>query len=168
MAKFANLKELYVGELEDLYDAEKRIVKALPKVAEAASDPELRNALLYHLEQTKGHVNRLERVFQGLGESAKGKTCDGMKGILAEGEDTLDDVDDPSVRDAAIIAACQRVEHYEMAAYGTVQQWAEQLKDATGARLLEETLQEEKAADKKLSQIAESRSNVRAQRAASS
>ncbi len=168
MAKFANLKELYLGELEDLYDAEKRIVKALPKIAEAASEPELRNALLQHLEQTKGHVSRLERVFQGLGEFAKGKTCDGMKGILNEGDDTLDDVDDPAVRDAAIIAAAQRVEHYEIAAYGTVRTWAERLKDSTGARILEETLQEEKKADEKLTNIAESSSNVRAERAASS
>jgi ferritin-like metal-binding protein YciE len=169
MAKLANLKELYVGELEDLYDAEKRIVKALPKVAEAATEPELREALLHHLEQTKGHVNRLERVFQGLGKSAKGKTCDGMKGILTEGEDTLDDIDDPSVRDAAIIAAAQRVEHYEIAAYGTVRKWAEQLQDSSGTRILEETLQEEKEADRKLTNIAVSKSNVRAEtRAASS
>jgi ferritin-like metal-binding protein YciE len=166
MAKLGNLKELYLGELEDLYDAEKRIVKALPKIAEAATEPELRSALLHHLEQTKGHVNRLERIFEGLGESAKGKTCDGMKGILNEGEDTLDDVDDPAVRDAAIIAAAQRVEHYEIAAYGTVRTWAERLQDTAGARILEETLEEEKAADQKLTKIALNSSNVRAERAA--
>ena len=166
MAKLGNLKELYLGELEDLYDAEKRIVKALPKIAEAATEPELRSALLHHLEQTKGHVNRLERIFEGLGESAKGKTCDGMKGILNEGEDTLGDVDDPAVRDAAIIAAAQRVEHYEIAAYGTVRTWAERLQDTAGARILEETLEEEKAADQKLTKIALNSSNVRAERAA--
>jgi ferritin-like metal-binding protein YciE len=163
MAKMENLKELYVGELQDLYDAEKRIVKTLPKVAEQASEPELRNALMQHLEETKGHVNRLERVFQGLGESAKSKTCDGMKGILNEGEDTLDDIDDPAVRDAAIIAAAQRVEHYEIAAYGTVRQWAEQLRDSTGAQMLDQTLTEEKAADQKLTNIAVNSSNLRAE-----
>jgi len=163
MAKVANLKELYLDELEDLYDAEKRIVKALPKVAEAASDPELRSALMHHLEQTKGHISRLERVFQGLGQSAKSKTCDGMKGILNEGEDTIDDIDDPAVRDAGIIAAAQRVEHYEIAAYGTVRNWAEQLNDTQGARMLEETLQEEKEADRKLTGIAVNGANPRAE-----
>ena len=163
MAKLENLKEIYIGELEDLYDAEKRIVKALPKVAEAASEPELRSALLQHLEQTKGHVNRLEQVFEGLGESAKGKTCDGMKGILTEGEDTIDDIDDPAVRDAGIIAAAQRVEHYEIAAYGTVRNWAEELNDTNGARILGKTLEEEKEADKKLTHIAVHTTNLRAQ-----
>jgi len=163
MGKVANLKELYLEELEDLYDAEKRIIKTLPKVAEAATDPELRSALMHHLEQTKGHINRLERVFQGLGQSAKSKTCDGMKGILNEGEDTIDDIDDPAVRDAGIIAAAQRVEHYEIAAYGTVRKWAEQLNDTQGARMLEETLQEEKEADKKLTGIAINGANPRAE-----
>ncbi len=163
MAKVANLKELYLEELEDLYDAEKRIVKALPKVAEAASDTELRSALMHHLEQTKGHIHRLERVFQGLGQSAKSKTCDGMKGILKEGEDTIDDIDDPAVRDAGIIAAAQRVEHYEIAAYGTLRKWAEQLNDTQGARMLEETLQEEKEVDKKLTGIAINGANPRAE-----
>lgn len=163
MAKVANLKELYVDELEDLYDAEKRIVKALPKVAEAASDPELRSALMHHLEQTKEHISRLERVFQGLGQSAKSKTCNGMKGILNGGEDTIDDIDNPAVRDAGIIAAAQRVEHYEIAAYGTVRRWAEQLHDTQGARMLEETLQEEKEADKKLTGIAVNGANPRAE-----
>jgi len=163
MAKVANLRELYLDELEDLYDAEKRIVKALPKVAEAASGSELRNALVHHLEQTRGHVQRLEEIFQALGESSKGKKCDGMKGILEEGEDVIDDVENPAVRDAGIIAAAQRVEHYEMAAYGTVRTWAEQLGDSKGARLLEQTLEEEKAADQKLTDIAISTSNVRAE-----
>jgi ferritin-like metal-binding protein YciE len=163
MAKVANLKELYLEELEDLYDAEKRIVKALPKVAEAASDQRLRSALMHHLEQTKGHISRLEQVFQGLGQSAKTKTCNGMKGILSEGEDTIDDIDDPAVRDAGIIAAAQRVEHYEIAAYGTVRKWAEQLNDLQGARMLGETLQEEKEADKKLTGIAVNGANPRAE-----
>ena len=163
MSKLANLKELYLDELEDIYDAEKRIVKAMPKVAEAASDQELRSALMHHLEQTKGHVSRLELVFQGLGQSAKTKTCDGMKGILNEAEDTIDDIDDPAVRDAGIIAAAQRVEHYEIAAYGTVRKWAEQLNDTQGARMLEETLQEEEEADKKLAGIAVNGANPRAE-----
>jgi len=149
--------------LEGLYDAEKRILKALPKVAEAASDQELRSALMHHLEQTKGHISRLEQVFQGLGQSAKSKTCNGMKAILAGGEDTIDDIDDPAVRDAGIIAAAQRVEHYEIAAYGTVRQWAEQLNDIEGARMLEETLQEEKEADRKLTSIAVNGANPRAE-----
>jgi len=164
MAKLVNLKELYLNELEDIYDAEKRIVKALPKVAEAASDQELRRALMHHLEQTKGHISRLERVFQGLGQSAKSRTCDGMKVILNEAEDTIGDIDDPAVRDAGIIAAAQRVEHYEIAAYGTVRKWAEQLNDTQGARMLEETLQEEKEADKKLTGIAVSGANPRDER----
>jgi ferritin-like metal-binding protein YciE len=163
MARVENLKDLYLAELQDLYDAEKRIVKALPKVAEAASQPELRNALLHHLEQTKGHVQRLEQVFEGLGQSAKTKTCDGMKGILDEGEDVIDDIANPAVRDAGIIAAAQRVEHYEIAAYGTVRKWAEQLNDAAGAGILEQTLEEEKAADQKLTGIAVSSSNLRAE-----
>jgi len=116
-----------------------------------------------HLEQTKGHVARLERVFQGFGQSAKAKTCDGMKGILNESEDTIDAVDDPAVRNAGIIAAAQRVEHYEIAAYGTGRKWAEQLNDTQGARLLEETLQEEKEADQKLTGIAVNGANPRAQ-----
>lgn len=166
MAKLASLKDLYLTELKDLYDAEKRIVKTLPKVAEAASQPELRDALLLHLDQTKGHVSRLEMVFQGMGESARARTCDGIKGILEEGENFIDDIDDPAVRDAGIISAAQRVEHYEIAAYGTVQKWAEQLNDTKGARLLEETLEEEKAADKKLTAIALSGANSRAEVAA--
>jgi len=163
MAKVANLKELYVEELEDLYDAEKRILKALPKVAEAASDQELRSALMQHLEQTKEHLSRLEQVFQGLGQSAKSKTCTGMKGILSGGEDTIGHTDDPAVRDAGIIAAAQRIAHYEIAAYGTVRKWAEQLNDLQGARMLEETLLEEKEADKLLTGIAVNGANPRAE-----
>jgi ferritin-like metal-binding protein YciE len=165
MAKVESLRELYVDELEDLYDAEQRIVKALPKVAEAASGSELRKALQHHLEQTRGHVQRLEQIFQALGEPAKGKKCDGMKGILDEGEDAIGDVDDAAVRDAAIIAAAQRVEHYEMAAYGTVRSWAEQLGDSRSASLLEQTLEEEKAADQKLTDIAVGASNLQAEAA---
>ena len=165
MAKLKTLEQLYLDELEDLYDAEKRIVKALPKVAEASSESTLRSALEHHLEQTREHVNRLERIFQGLGKTAKGKTCDGMKGILEEGEDVIEDIDDPAVRDAGIIAAAQRVEHYEMAAYGSVRTWAQQLGDSTGAQLLQQTLDEEKAADQKLTDVAMSSANRRAQQA---
>ena len=164
MAKPKNLKDLFVSELEDLYDAEKRIVKALPKVAEAASEPELRNALLNHLEETKGHVTRLEEVFQGMSEPAKSKTCDGMKGILDEGEDSIDDAEEapPAVSDASLISAAQRVEHYEIAAYGTARTFARRLGYEDQAQLLDQTLQEEGNADKKLTGLAESYINEEA------
>lgn len=165
MAKVKTLKELCLHELEDIYDAEKRIVKALPKMADAASGADLRKALEHHLEQTKGHVQRLENVFQNLSEKPKGKTCDGIKGILAEGEDTLSDTGSEAVRDAAIIAACQRVEHYEMAVYGSVRSWMNQLGETSSEGLLQQTLEEEKEADKTLTTIATGSANVRAQTA---
>lgn len=165
MAKFANLRELCLDELEDLYDAEKRITKALPKMIESATRPELRNALENHLQQTRGHVERLEEVFRNLSAKAKGKTCDGIKGIIEEGEDVVGDSDTDAVRDAGIIAAAQRVEHYEMAVYGSVRTWMNELGETTCARLLEETLEEEKEADKKLTMIATSSVNPRAQAA---
>lgn len=164
--KVNSLKELYVEELKDTYDAEKQIVKALPKMVKAASTPELQKAFEAHLEQTKGHVQRLEQIFQGLGEEPKAKKCDGMRGILEEGEEVVSEGSEGPVRDAGLIAGAQRVEHYEMAVYGSLKTWAEQLNDDQAAQLLEETLNEEKKADQKLTQIAESSVNTNAAAAA--
>jgi ferritin-like metal-binding protein YciE len=153
--KVNSLRELFIDEIKDIYDAEQQIVKALPKMVKAASAPDLQQAFQHHLEETNGHVQRLEEILSGLGEDAKAKKCDGARGILKEGEDAVDMDGDPSTRDAALIAAAQRVEHYEMAVYGSLKSWASQIGDQRAANLLEETLNEEKAADQKLTQIAE-------------
>ena len=155
--------KLYVDQLRDVYNAEKQLVRALPKMAKGASSPDLRSALEEHLEQTRRHVERLEEIFSELGRPATGKTCRGMAGIIEEGQEILDEDSDPAVQDAGIIAAAQRVEHYEIATYGTLRTFAEHKGDQKAARLLGETLDEEKQADKKLTQIAESSVNVRAQ-----
>ena len=152
--KVDSLKELYVQELRDVYDAENQIVKALPKLIKATSTPKLQEALEAHLEQTKGHVERLEQIFESMDQPAKAKKCDGLRGILEEGEKTISEGEKGSVLDAALIAGAQRVEHYEMAAYGSLKTWASQLGDEAAVKLLDETLNEEKAADKKLSEIA--------------
>ena len=157
--KLETMRDLYVVELEDLYDAENRIVKNLPKMIEAASSSELRTALTDHLEKTRGHVQRLEQIFQGMGQKAKGETCDGMKGILDEGEHMVKEDGSPNVKDAGLIAGAQRVEHYEIAAYGSVRTWAQQLGYENDANLLQQTLDEEKDADKRLTAIAESSVN---------
>lgn len=136
MGNITTLRELYLDGLRDIYDAENRIVNTLPKVAKAASDSGLRDGLQQHLEETKGHVKGLEQVFGNAKEKASGKTCDGMKGILAEGESGMSDCNNDAVRDAGIIAAAQRVEHYEMAVYGSLRTWADQLGDADSAQLL--------------------------------
>ncbi|HUB80927.1 MAG TPA: ferritin-like domain-containing protein [Bryobacteraceae bacterium] len=153
--KFESLHQLYLMELRDLYDAEKRIVKALPRVIENTTSPDLQTALSNHLQETKGHVTRLEQVFKLHNEEAKTETCDGMKGILSEGEDILGHDENPEVRDAGIIAACQKVEHYEIASYGTVRKWAEQMGHTKAVQLLQQTLDEEKTADRKLTEIGE-------------
>lgn len=158
------LHDLYLTELRDLYSAENQIVKALPKVIEKTTNPELRQALESHLEETRGHVARLEEVFQMHGEEAKKQKCKGMQGVLDEGEEMLGYDAPPEVRDAAIISACQRVEHYEMAAYGSVRTYAEQMGHERAAALLQQTLDEEKEADEKLTDIAESRVNIEATR----
>jgi ferritin-like metal-binding protein YciE len=150
------LRDLYIAELKDLYDAEHRIIKALPKMAEAANSPDLRNAFEVHLEQTRGHVTRLEQVFQQLDETPKGNKCKGIVGIIDEGEDMMDEDASPAVADAALIASAQRVEHYEIAAYGTVRNFATRLGFEEQARLLDQTLQEEGMTDKKLTSLAES------------
>lgn len=151
-----NLNDLFIDELRDLYDAENQLIKALPKMAEAANSDDLRSAFEEHLEQTKGHAQRLETIFEGLGEKAKGKKCKGMEGVIKEGSETLDeDIDDPDVKDAAIIGAAQRVEHYEIAGYGTARTFANLLGEREAASLLEQTLDEEKETDAKLTQLAE-------------
>jgi ferritin-like metal-binding protein YciE len=164
--KLESLHDLYLSELRDLYSAEKQIVKALPKMIEKTESPELRQALEDHLEQTTGHVERLEHVFEMHGESPKRQKCKGMEGILAEGDEMVGHDAAPAVRDAAIISAGQRVEHYEMAAYGTVRTYAEQLGHGRAAAVLQETLDEERAADEKLTSIAKSRVNVEAMQTA--
>ena len=160
--KVNSLKELYIEELKDTYDAEKQIVKALPKLVKASSTPELQKAFEEHLEQTKGHVQRLEQIFKRLDEEPKAKKCDGMRGILEEGEAVVNEGREGRIRDAGLIAGAQKVEHYEMAVYGSLKTWAGQLDDERAAQLLEETLNEEKEADQKLTQIAESNVNAEA------
>ncbi len=148
-----SLNELYVDELKDLFSAENQLVKALPKMAKAASSEELRQGFEDHLEQTKGHVARLEQIFESIGESAKGKKCLGMEGLVKEGAEIMDEDFDSDVMDAALISAAQRVEHYEIAAYGTVRDYAELLNQQEQASLLQETLDEEKETDRRLTEL---------------
>lgn len=147
------IQDLFVDELRDLYSAEKQITKALPKMAKASSSPELKAAFEHHLEETQNQIQRLDQVFEQLQKSSRGKVCAGMKGLLEEGAEMLEEVEDGPVRDAALISAGQRVEHYEMAGYGCVREYAKLLGHSEIVALLEETLAEEKAADKKLNQI---------------
>ncbi len=161
--EFNNLNDLFIQQLEDLYDAEKRLTDALPKMAEAATSMELKNAFNMHLDQTRNHVTRLEQVFQQIGAEPKRETCAAMKGLITEGQEMIDAKGDDKVRDAALIAAAQRVEHYEMAGYGTVRTFAQQLGYSQVAQTLQRTLDEEGEADRKLSQIAESNINMQAQ-----
>jgi len=151
-----SLADLLQDELKDLYDAEKQLTKALPKLAKKASNEELRDALEQHLQETEGHVERLERIFDMLGMPARGKRCEGMKHLIEEGNDMIGDAEEDATRDAVMIAAAQKAEHYEIASYGTVRTWANVLGKSDVASLLEETLEEEKAADEKLTEIAES------------
>jgi ferritin-like metal-binding protein YciE len=155
------LKELYIDELKDIYNAENQLVKALPKMAKAANSEELRTGFEEHLEQTRGHVQRLEQIFKELGEKPSGKKCKGMEGLVAEGQEMMSEDFEGDVMDAALISAAQRVEHYEIAAYGTVRTYAELLGEDTAAQLLEQTLEEEKETDQKLTDMA-SEINVRA------
>jgi ferritin-like metal-binding protein YciE len=149
------LKELYIDELRDLYDAESRLVKALPKMAKAATSEQLRAGIEEHLEQTRGHVDRLEEIFESLKEKPTGKTCAGMAGLVKEGKEIMDEDFEGEVMDAALISAAQRVEHYEIAAYGCVKTWAGLLGEEQAGALLEKTLQEEKETDRKLTELAE-------------
>jgi ferritin-like metal-binding protein YciE len=149
-----NFKKLYIDELKDLYSAENQLVKALPKMAKAASSEELREGFEAHLEQTKGQVQRLETIFQSLNESPKGKKCVAMEGLVKEGSEVTEEDFEDAVLDAALIGAAQRVEHYEIAAYGTVHEFAKVLGETEHASLLEKTLQEEKQTDEKLTKLA--------------
>jgi ferritin-like metal-binding protein YciE len=148
------LRELYTDELKDLYNAENQLVKALPKMAKAASSEELRRGFEEHLEQTKQHVQRLERIFKALDESPKGKKCVGMEGLIKEGSEVMEEDFEDAVLDVALIGAAQRVEHYEIAAYGTVRALANILGETEHASLLQETLDEEKETDEKLTELA--------------
>jgi ferritin-like metal-binding protein YciE len=153
--KLDTLRKLFVEELRDVYNAEQQLVKALPKMAKGASSDELREAIEMHLDETKEHVERLEQIFEGLDESAKGKTCKAMKGLIEEGSEILEEKGEDSVLDAGIIAAAQKVEHYEIATYGTLRTWADLLDEDEASGLLQETLDEEGEADKKLNDLAE-------------
>ena len=160
--KLTTLEDLWVHELRDLYSAENQLIKALPKMAKAASSDELREAFESHLEETKEHSRRLEQIFEEIGVSSRGKKCKGMEGLIEEGKEILDEDAEDTVKDAAIIAAAQRVEHYEMAGYGCARTYAQILGHQEAAELLQQTLDEEGAADKKLTEIAESSINVEA------
>jgi ferritin-like metal-binding protein YciE len=168
MAKqLKSLDDLLVHELQDLYNAEAQIVKALPKMIKAASHPELQNAFQEHLDQTEGQIGRLEQVFKLLGVAAKGRKCEGMAGIIEEGKQIMEEKAAPEVLDAALIAAAQRVEHYEIAAYGCVTTYAEMLGYDQVKQLLGQTLDEEELTDRKLTALAESVINVEAENPAS-
>jgi ferritin-like metal-binding protein YciE len=156
------LHDAFIDELRDTYHAENQLIKALPKLAKAATNPRLAAAFTAHLEETRGQIARLERVFESLGEKVKGKPCDGMAGIIEEGKSIMEEDFDDETMDACLIAAGQRAEHYEMAAYGTLVAWAKAMGHTTAARLLQQNLNEEGAADKKLSGLAEGGINQRA------
>jgi ferritin-like metal-binding protein YciE len=151
----SELKELYVDELKDIYSAETQLVKALPKMAKAAVSAELRNGFQEHLTQTEVHVTRLEQIFEELGEKPTGKKCEGMAGLIKEGGEAAEEDYEGEVKDSALIGAAQRVEHYEIAAYGTVRAMAEKLGDDKAVQLLTQTLQEEKDTDVKLSKLSD-------------
>jgi len=156
------MRDLFVQELKDLYSAENQITKALPKMAKAAGDADLRAAFEHHLEQTKEHVQRLEKVFERLEVSPRGKKCKAMEGLIEEGKEILQEDADDNVRDAALIAAAQRVEHYEIAGYGCARTFARMLHDEESAELLQRTLDEEAETDKKLTELAERSVNLEA------
>jgi len=160
-----NLQQLFVEQLRDLYDGEQQITEALPKLIGKASNQELKSALQEHLQVTRQQIARLEQIFTQLGQKPSGETCKGMKGVIAEGDSLVSKGNDPAVIDASIITSAQRVEHYEIAGYGTVKTYARQLGQNSWAQVLQQILNEEKEADQKLTQIAET-INVRARKAA--
>jgi len=163
--KLNMMSDLFVNELRDLYDAERRLVKALPKMAKAATRPELRQGFEQHLQETTNHVSRLEQAFEALNMKPKARKCDAMKGLVEEGADIIDaGGDDDDVRDAGLICAAQKVEHYEIASYGTLIAWARELGHTQIADLLSQTLQEEKATDRRLTELAEARINRQAKK----
>jgi ferritin-like metal-binding protein YciE len=157
-----NLQELLVEELRDIYNAEGQLLKALPKMAKAAQSERLKEAIERHLEETEEHVERLERAFESLGEPVKGKKCKAMEGLIAEGKDVMDEHAESSMLDAALICAAQKIEHYEIASYGTICTWADLLGLGEVSELLKETLDEEKTTDEALTEIAESEINAEA------
>ncbi|MEP7241562.1 MAG: ferritin-like domain-containing protein [Devosia sp.] len=166
MATQKTLEDLFLDTLKDIYFAEKQIVKTLPKMAKAAQDPQLRAGFEKHLEETEGHVERLEQVFEIIGETARGKTCDAILGIIQEGKDIIDEFKGTVALDAGLISSAQAVEHYEIARYGTLRTWAAQLGRKDVVALLEATLKEEKATDEKLTDLAEGGDNAKAAKAA--
>jgi ferritin-like metal-binding protein YciE len=166
MAKPGTLHDAFIDELRDTYDAERQIVKALPKMIKACTSEELRTAFESHLEETRAQVERLEQVFEMLDEKVRGKHCEGMAGIIEEGKTMMEEEFDETTTDAVLIASAQRVEHYEMAAYGTLAAWAKEMGHNDAAELLAQTLEEEKAADEKLNTIAEGGINREAASAA--
>jgi ferritin-like metal-binding protein YciE len=155
MAETGTLHDAFLDELRDTYDAEKQLTKALPKLAKAATSDDLRAAFENHLEETQGHVERLEQVFASLDEKVRGKHCDGIAGIIEEGKAIMDEDFDEATMDACLIAAGQRAEHYEMAAYGSLIAWARSMGHSEAVKLLQQNLNEEKAADQKLTSLAE-------------
>jgi ferritin-like metal-binding protein YciE len=156
------LQDLYIHELKDLYSAEKQLVRALPKMAKAAKNQQLAAGFQEHLEQTKEHVARIEQILAKHKKSTRGARCKGMEGIIAEGAEMVEEEADPEVKDAGLISAAQRVEHYEIAGYGTARTYAEILGDGDGAKLLQKTLGEEAATDEKLTKLAKSSVNLAA------
>jgi ferritin-like metal-binding protein YciE len=153
--EMTSLRDLFIEELRDLYSAENQLLKALPKMAKGASSKQLQNGFQKHLKQTEVHVSRLEKIFEGLDVSPKGKKCKAMEGLVAEGDETLSEDAEPEVKDAALIAAAQRVEHYEIAGYGCVRTYANLLGNKKAATLLQQTLKEEGDTDKQLTKLAE-------------
>jgi ferritin-like metal-binding protein YciE len=166
MAEAGTLHDAFIDELRDTYDAEKQLTKALPKLAKAATNAKLRAAFETHLQETQGQIARLEQVFKSLDEKVRGKHCDGIAGIIEEGKSIMEEDFDETTMDACLIAAGQRAEHYEIAAYGTLVAWAQAMDHTEAAKLLQQTLDEEKAADKKLSGLAEAGINQSAANAA--
>jgi len=156
MASVDSLEALFEEELKDIYDAEKQLTKALPKLAKKATSEELKEAFKEHLQQTEQHIERLDEVFEQLGLPARGKKCEGMQHLIAEGEEMIQEADDDATRDALMIASAQKVEHYEISSYGTIRTWAGILGKDEVVGLLEQTLEEEKETDRKLTEIAES------------
>jgi ferritin-like metal-binding protein YciE len=161
-SKMQTLEDLYEDLLKDLYSAEKQLVKALPKMAKNAESPDLQKAFEHHLDQTEQHVERIERIFSNLGSSPRGKKCVGMEGLIEEGGELLKEDVDPDVLDAGLIAAAQKVEHYEMASYGTARAWAQKMGYDDAADLLQQTLDEESMANEKLTELAEGYINMEA------
>jgi ferritin-like metal-binding protein YciE len=166
MATTKTMKDLLLTFLQDVYYAERQILKALPKMAKASGSEELKNALLHHREETQGQVDRLQKAFEALGKRARGITCEAINGLIEEGEEVIEEFPEGHVRDAGIVACAQAVEHYEMARYGTIVAWAKAVGADDVARLMQETLEEEKKADTTLNQLARREINQQAVRQA--